>query len=765
MDLHIHSPASKCYKRTLDTDENEYIRILDTALEKQLSIIAITDHNSVKGYFEIKKMLSKNKELANRYSDMIVLPGAEISIFGKHVLAIFPLDRTQPELDNFLYNIGIEVEEQGDKLADAYKVTPAQLLEEISKIGGVSLLAHVDASNGMMEKLLHSDSENFEMWLQKGKSLASIIKSQYLYGICLNEKSLKDKLEKDILNNIQYRRDRKIAILFCSDSHCADCAKVKADGQPIGSRYSVVKLSEISFHGLKISLQDSEVRIFDEIPICKHPHIIGVAVRGGYIGGQNNTWQCFQLNEALNCVIGARGTGKSTLLDIIQYTLFPETENDEITRRFDSSIVFLKYDGEIYSFSCDLNTSFDSYTDEFQNIRKKPSIYKLSQNGNFYNHQKSKAIYEELKNFSSIAYRQKDIFNYAQDEHGPLKVINNLLLISERDKYSKALYLASKKMNLLRENIDRINHLEVRDYLRSNNVGRNDYKEEINSHFTEIWKLKKEITCMRSGIIEKVNEILKGQVILTLRKSFTINERSKLTEGIVTDCRRKNNITYEKQKKIRDVLYQIVSNVEGGTAIDWVFPLAVLDNNFMSLAEGCFIPPNVAQELIDEIRPSFNVDICTIFPEDKIEFSYNVNNGISKKDKFLKSNMLSMGQKSVAMLLMILTAGFELGDNRPLIIDQPEDDLDNIYIYSSLVREFRKIKMSRQLILATHNANIPIAGDAENILILESSGENGFVDNSGSIDKVGISKRVLDILEGGREALDTRNMKYPPFTY
>jgi hypothetical protein len=242
-----------------------------------------------------------------------------------------------------------------------------------------------------------------------------------------------------------------------------------------------------------------------------------------------------------------------------------------------------------------------------------------------------------------------------------------------------------------------------------------------------------------------------------------MGEKSRLIDGIVNDCRRRDNITYEKQKKIRDTLRQIVSNVESGAVIEWEFPLTVLDNDFMSLAKSCFIPTDVAKELLDDIRPSFNIDFCSVFPEDKIEFSYNTNNGISKKDRFLNRDMLSMGQKSVAMLLMILTAGFELGDNRPLIIDQPEDDLDNIYIYSSLVREFRKIKMSRQLILATHNANIPISGDAENILILESSGENGFVDNSGSIDRMAISEKVLNILEGGREALDIRNMKYPPF--
>lgn len=61
------------------------------------------------------------------------------------------------------------------------------------------------------------------------------------------------------------------------------------------------------------------------------------------------------------------------------------------------------------------------------------------------------------------------------------------------------------------------------------------------------------------------------------------------------------------------------------------------------------------------------------------------------------------------------------------------------------------------------NPNIPISGDAENIIILESTGENGYVSCSGSIDKVGISEKVLNILEGGRQALDVRNMKYSPF--
>ncbi|WP_133158696.1 AAA family ATPase [Clostridium thermosuccinogenes] len=267
---------------------------------------------------------------------------------------------------------------------------------------------------------------------------------------------------------------------------------------------------------------------------------------------------------------------------------------------------------------------------------------------------------------------------------------------------------------------------------------------------------------MRQNIINKVNKILDGHVRLRLEKDFTEKDKKRIIDDTVNQCRRNFNIVYEKQILLKKWLTQVVRKVklENG---EWLFPVYVLYNRSNELAKCYGLEESDAEQLIKWIRPVLDKWIFTIFPEDKIEYEYNVNTGISKKQRFLPRKLLSMGQKSVAMLLMIVTAAHDLGDNRPLIIDQPEDDLDNIYIYSSLVKEFRKIKNSRQLIFATHNPNIPISGDAENIIILESTGENGYVSCSGSIDKVGISEKVLNILEGGRQALDIRNMKYPPF--
>jgi hypothetical protein len=94
----------------------------------------------------------------------------------------------------------------------------------------------------------------------------------------------------------------------------------------------------------------------------------------------------------------------------------------------------------------------------------------------------------------------------------------------------------------------------------------------------------------------------------------------------------------------------------------------------------------------------------------------------------------------------------------PLIIDQPEDNLDNHFIYETIVDSIRRNKPHRQLIFVTHNANIPVLGDAELVVVLESSGRAGFVAKKGTLDECG--QEIIDLLEGGREAFELRSQRY-----
>lgn len=120
-------------------------------------------------------------------------------------------------------------------------------------------------------------------------------------------------------------------------------------------------------------------------------------------------------------------------------------------------------------------------------------------------------------------------------------------------------------------------------------------------------------------------------------------------------------------------------------------------------------------------------------------------------------NKLSTGQQCTAILHMLLL------DNRdPLIMDQPEDNLDNAFIADRIVKELRSAKVSRQFIFATHNANIPVFGDAEWIGVFEAEQNHACIkdDLQGAIDLQQVQEKTAEILEGGRMAFIQRKEKY-----
>lgn len=122
---------------------------------------------------------------------------------------------------------------------------------------------------------------------------------------------------------------------------------------------------------------------------------------------------------------------------------------------------------------------------------------------------------------------------------------------------------------------------------------------------------------------------------------------------------------------------------------------------------------------------------------------------------------LSTGQKATAVLLLLL-----LESDAPLVVDQPEDDLDNRFITEGIVPRMRDGKRRRQFLFSTHNANIPVLGDAELILGLSATGEAGgghatiAPEHVGSIDADPVRALVEELLEGGQDAFERRRRKY-----
>ena len=102
-----------------------------------------------------------------------------------------------------------------------------------------------------------------------------------------------------------------------------------------------------------------------------------------------------------------------------------------------------------------------------------------------------------------------------------------------------------------------------------------------------------------------------------------------------------------------------------------------------------------------------------------------------------------LGQKVVAMLSFVLAYSDYSEDYRPLIIDQPEDNLDNQYIYKNLVNQLRQIKKKRQVIIATHNATIVTNAKADLVCVMESDNTHGWVETSGYPSDIKIKKKIL----------------------
>lgn len=137
------------------------------------------------------------------------------------------------------------------------------------------------------------------------------------------------------------------------------------------------------------------------------------------------------------------------------------------------------------------------------------------------------------------------------------------------------------------------------------------------------------------------------------------------------------------------------------------------------------------------------IDLILWFPKDDLKITFGPNHQRIEQG--------SPGQKTAALLAFILSYGDE-----PLLLDQPEDDLDNELIYNLIVEQLRETKSKRQIIVVTHNANIVVNGDAEMVLPLKFAGGETHIQQSASIQEKEVRDAICDILEGGQQAFEQR---------
>ncbi len=178
----------------------------------------------------------------------------------------------------------------------------------------------------------------------------------------------------------------------------------------------------------------------------------------------------------------------------------------------------------------------------------------------------------------------------------------------------------------------------------------------------------------------------------------------------------------------------------------------IQSNDLDSLEELTHFGSERSRKILDAFRDSvdpLSLEVTAI--EDRIGIELNV--ATAGRPHFKDASDLSRGQKCTALLPILLARR----DN-PMIIDQPEDNLDNHFIFETVVNAVQRMKKRRQMIFITHNANIPVLAEAELVLVMNSDGRVGCIEQWGTVDEC--REQIIDLLEGGREAFDLRSKRY-----
>lgn len=282
--------------------------------------------------------------------------------------------------------------------------------------------------------------------------------------------------------------------------------------------------------------------------------------------------------------------------------------------------------------------------------------------------------------------------------------------------------------------------------------------KEIHTSKTGVDKLKSEATATLKAIVES------RKMLFTQRRAF-INS---ITKGM-TDLKIElfeQSATAGLEDQLRSLLRKESGFASSFAALcqrlpepphgDYLPKLGELKNGLLQLIQSPEGTPQnagfvVHKKFIDHLRSLATEEIVpnieTWFPDDDIRISYRPDSS----REFRPVSQGSPGQKTAALLSLILSIG-----NEPLILDQPEDDLDNQLIYRLVVKTLRDIKTKRQVIVITHNANIVVNGDSEYVMVLGYSGMNGKVQANGFLQKPELRNEICLIMEGGYEAFDAR---------
>ncbi|MFO7907011.1 MAG: AAA family ATPase [Pirellulaceae bacterium] len=275
-----------------------------------------------------------------------------------------------------------------------------------------------------------------------------------------------------------------------------------------------------------------------------------------------------------------------------------------------------------------------------------------------------------------------------------------------------------------------------------------ELNKQADAHLERLAELRRELTESRRRFLDRVlstNEYVQIQVVpygaretveeqfrrLLQREdvSFARDIGSPDGEGLLGEIYRDETGAEDIEQNLRKIKKKVKSICLGQYEAE-----EVADRRFASHIA------RLAPEALDRL--------WLWFPEDSLDVQYSTT-GDGQRFRSIQEG--SPGQKTAALLAFLLSYGDE-----PLILDQPEDDLDNHLIYDLIVTQLREVKHGRQVLVVTHNANIVVNGDAELVVALAARGGETQKECQGSLQEKAVRETICAIMEGGQKAFQDR---------
>jgi len=309
LDLHVHTPASKCFSGNCTPKD-----IVQKALEAGLDGIAITDHNTAQWIDQVKAAATN--------TPLVVFPGAEISCTGGkkniHIIALFDPQANSQDVTAILNLVGIKPAQYGQEDAVTDK-GPVEVIEIITHDNNaLAVLAHANSSSGVLRDMT-------------GQPRTRVVTCPYLLAAEATDfedeaKQSNHKRARDLLDGTDPTYQRKLAVYQASDNlDPSNSGKHSLAG--IGMRYSYFKMERINLESLRQCFVDPDVRIRQENELLSfaYPQICKVAINSGFLDGQE-----VKFHSGLTSILGAKGAGKSLLIEFMRFALGQEPNNTAI---------------------------------------------------------------------------------------------------------------------------------------------------------------------------------------------------------------------------------------------------------------------------------------------------------------------------------------------------------------------------------------------------------------------------------------------------